>query len=43
MPDYEESVRLLDNGIAEDMLFDYGDYAVRGKLEQIEALPRPHC
>jgi hypothetical protein len=43
VPDYEESVRLLDNGIAEDMLFDYGDYAVRGKLEQIEALPRPHC
>jgi hypothetical protein len=42
-PDYEESVRLLDNGITEDMVFDYGDYAIAAKLEQIEALPRPRC
>ncbi|HZB90073.1 MAG TPA: DUF1849 family protein [Stellaceae bacterium] len=43
VPDYEESVRLLDNGVTEDMLFDYGDYVIHGKLERIEALPRPHC
>jgi hypothetical protein len=42
-PDYEESVRLLDDGIMQDMVFDYGDYAIGAKLEQIEALPRPHC
>ena len=42
-PDYEESVRLLDNGVLQDMLFDYGDYSVHAKLERIEALPRPHC
>jgi hypothetical protein len=42
-PDFEESVRLLDNGVLTDMVFDYGDYAIRAKLEEIEALPRPHC
>jgi hypothetical protein len=43
LPDYEESVRLLDNGVMQDMLFDYGDYAIRAKLQQIDALPRPPC
>jgi hypothetical protein len=42
-PDYQESLRLLDNGVTEDMLFDYGDYSVRATLGKIEALPRPHC
>ena len=42
-PDYEESVRLLDDGILQDMVFDYGDYAIGAKLEQIESLPRPRC
>jgi hypothetical protein len=43
MPEYEESVRLLDNGVLEDMVFDYGDYAIGAKLEDIEALPQQHC
>lgn len=43
LPDYEESVRLLDNGVIAEMLFDYGDYAVRAKLTHIEALHRPPC
>ena len=42
-PDYEESVRLLDNGVLADMVFDYGDYRIPAKLEQIDALPGPHC
>jgi hypothetical protein len=42
-PDYEESVRLLDNGVLAEMVFDYGDYAIGAKLQEIEALPRPHC
>jgi hypothetical protein len=43
IPDYEESVRLLDNGVMQDMLFDYGDYAIRAKLEHIDALRPPPC
>jgi len=42
-PDYELSMRLLDNGVSQEMLLDYGDYVLRAKLDQIEPLPRPHC
>lgn len=42
-PDYELSMVLLDNGVSRDMVIDYGDYAIRAKLEDIEALPKPGC
>jgi EipB-like len=42
-PDYELSMRLLDNGVSQDMSLDYGDYVLRAKLDQIEPLPKPSC
>lgn len=39
-PDYELSMRLLDNGISQDMKLDYSDYVIRAKLDEIEALPK---
>jgi len=42
-PDYELGMVLLDNGVSRDMVIDYGDYAIRAKLEDIEALPKPGC
>ena len=42
-PDYELGMLLLDNGVSRDMVIDYGDYAIRAKLDDIEALPKPHC
>ncbi len=42
-PDYELGMRLLDNGVSQDMSLDYGDYVIRAKLDEIEALPRPGC
>ncbi len=42
-PDYELSMRLLDNGVSQDMSLDYGDYVLRAKLGDIEALPKPSC
>ncbi|HWI26787.1 MAG TPA: cell envelope integrity EipB family protein [Stellaceae bacterium] len=42
-PDYELGMRLLDNGVSQDMTLDYGDYVVHAKLDDIEALPRPKC
>ncbi len=42
-PDYELSMILLDNGVSRDMVIDYGDYAIRAKLDDIEALPKPGC
>lgn len=42
-PDYELSMQLLDNGVSQGMSLDYGDYAIRARLLQIEALPKPSC
>jgi hypothetical protein len=36
-------MRLLDNGVARDMLLDYGDFAVKTVLDKLEALPKPSC
>jgi len=42
-PDYELGMRLLDNGVTQDMKLDYGDYVIRAKLDEIESLPKPGC
>jgi hypothetical protein len=42
-PDYELGMRLLDNGVSQDMTLDYGDYVIRAKLDDIEPLPHPGC
>jgi len=40
--DYEVGMKLLENGVAEDMTLDYGDMVVRAKLREIEAI-KPNC
>ncbi len=42
-PDYELGMRLLSNGVSQDMELDYGDYVIKAKLDEIEALPKPSC
>lgn len=42
-PEYELAMVLLDNGISRDMTIDYGDYAIRAKLDDIEPLQKPGC
>jgi hypothetical protein len=42
-PDYELGMRLLDNGVSQDMLIDYGEYSIRAKLDDIEPLAKPNC
>ena len=42
-PEYEMSLHLLENGIAESMQIDYGDFTVNAVLEKIEALPKSGC
>ena len=42
-PDYELGMQLLDNGISRSMVIDYGDYSIKAKLDDIEALDRPSC
>ncbi len=42
-PEYEMSMLLLHNGIAESMQIDYGDFTVNAVLETLEPLPKPRC
>jgi hypothetical protein len=42
-PDFELTMRLLDNGVSGDSLLDYGDFAIKAKLDEIESLPKPAC
>lgn len=42
-PDYELSMRLLDNGVSQDMKLDYSDYVIGATLSDIKPLPRPGC
>lgn len=42
-PEYEMSLHLLRNGIAESMEIDYGDFTVNAILDTIEALPKSGC
>jgi hypothetical protein len=43
LPSYEISLRYFDNGIADDVIEDYGNFTVRSTLSKLEPLPRPDC
>lgn len=43
LPDWELSVSLQENGVARDMVLDYGDFTVDAVLEAIDPLPKPEC
>jgi hypothetical protein len=42
-PDYELGMDLQEDGIARNMILDYGNFTVKAKLEKIEKLPPPRC
>lgn len=42
-PSYQMSFTLLENGVTKNLRMDYGDYALSGNLEEIEALPPAKC
>lgn len=42
-PDYEFSMRLLENGVTQDMKLDYSDYVIAATLSDIKRLPSPGC
>lgn len=43
LPETEVSLRVFPNGIADSFVFDYGDFALRANLTELEALPPPEC
>jgi hypothetical protein len=38
-PSYEVSLRYFENGVADDMIMDFGDFTVRAKLVRLEDAP----
>jgi hypothetical protein len=42
-PDHEQSLRIYENGVVDELEFDYSDFALKASLEQLEALPLPDC
>lgn len=42
-PEYELSTVLYDNGIAGDMVLDYGDVVIDAKMTKLDSLPAPTC
>ena len=43
MPTYEIGTRYFDNGVADDLAMNFGDFVMAGKLSQLEVKPRPRC
>lgn len=42
-PEYQVAVTLYDNGVADDLLLDYGDFALKGDLVRLEPGEQPNC
>ena len=42
-PEHEQALRLYANGIVDEMLLDYGSFALRADLSVLEALPPLDC
>ena len=42
LPDYEVGMRYWENGVADDMTMDFGDFVMHAKLTQFAPQPR-HC
>ena len=43
LPTYQMSFTLYENGVTNDLVMDYGDYALSGSLEEIEPLADQGC
>lgn len=42
-PSYMISMALYENGVADSLRLDYGDFVLKGTLRQIEAIPQRPC
>jgi hypothetical protein len=43
LPTYRMSFKLYDNGVSRDLLMDYGDFALSGRLVKLDFLPETTC
>jgi hypothetical protein len=40
-PDYEVGLRYYENGVADEMNMDFGEFTVNGKMQELAVLPNP--
>lgn len=40
-PDYEVSLRYYENGVADELKMDFGEFVVDGRLGELQAIPSP--
>lgn len=43
LPEFQLSFDLGERGVIDDVVLDYGDFALKGELEKLEPLPEPSC
>jgi len=43
VPDYEVGMRYWENGVADDLRMDFGDFVMDGKLTEFKMQPPRHC
>jgi hypothetical protein len=43
MPNYEIGVRYFDNGVADDLAMNFGDFVMAGKLTTLDIRQKPRC
>lgn len=42
-PEHEIKMRLYANGVADDMLMDFDEFTIRGRLDRLDITPRRNC
>jgi hypothetical protein len=42
-PDYEVGLSYFNNGIAKDVIQNFGDFSLRARMNKLEPLPKPDC
>ena len=40
-PEYEVGLRYYENGVADEMKMDFGEFTVDGRLGELQAIPSP--
>lgn len=43
LPSFEVTFDLGDDGVLHDLVLDYGDFALKAEMEQLETFPAPDC
>ncbi len=43
LPVYRMSFKLYENGVTRDLTMDYGDFALSGKLAELEVFDTAEC